>query len=137
MARSRKPNAARHHREKARRSAVTYASPCPMPPANRKWHPRARRWYEGLSKSPQAVHYQRSDWDLAWAAATNLSDWYEMPPVERIARNPTTFMQAQRLLMTTHINRLNGKMEVVPDAPPGESVESAPDNVVPLQERFG
>ena len=138
MARQRKTSAARVDVHKNRRHEVIYASPAEQPPADRRWHPRARRWYEQLARSPQSVHYHLSDWNLAWFAALNLSDWLKLDQGGRLNRIPQLFMQSQRKLMTTHMDRLNGRIEVEapPDAFVQEAAESAAENVLSLQNRF-
>lgn len=138
MARPRKTNAERVAVHSRRKNATVYASPAVMPPADRRWHSRARRWYEDLEMCPQAVHYQLSDWNLAWVAAVDLSDWLSLDPEERLRRKPTLWMQSQRLLMTTHLNRVNGRMEVEPAGQPeSPGAVFAPSNVVALKDRFG
>lgn len=42
-------------------------------PANSKWHPVAKRWYESLEKSGQSVFYEPSDWAAAYVLAESIS----------------------------------------------------------------
>lgn len=44
-----------------------------VPPVNKRWHPIARRWYEALPLSGQAVFYEPSDWAMAQYAAELMS----------------------------------------------------------------
>lgn len=39
--------------------------PATPEPADERWHPIARRWYESLEKSGQSDFYQQSDWATA------------------------------------------------------------------------
>jgi antitoxin (DNA-binding transcriptional repressor) of toxin-antitoxin stability system len=43
------------------------------PAANSKWHPVAKRWFESLKASGQAVFYEPSDWATAQLVAESLS----------------------------------------------------------------
>lgn len=43
------------------------------PAANRKWHPVARRWFEALARSGQAIFYEPSDWATAYLVAESMS----------------------------------------------------------------
>lgn len=42
-------------------------------PANSKWHPVAKRWYESLARSGQSSFYEPSDWATAWMLAETMS----------------------------------------------------------------
>lgn len=44
-----------------------------VPKANSKWHPVAKRWYESLVVSGQAVYYEPSDWATAYLIAESMS----------------------------------------------------------------
>lgn len=44
-----------------------------MIPADEKWHPVAKQWYESLAKSGQRIYYQPSDWAIAYVLAESLS----------------------------------------------------------------
>ena len=137
MARQRKSNAERGDRHLDRDNNNVYSSPAKMPPSDRRWHSRARRWYEDLRKSPQSIHYYLSDWDLAWIAAEDLSCWLKLQDEDKTRRNPTIWLQSQRKLMTTHMDRLNGRLEVLPPEADPAGAFAAPDNVVDLKSRFG
>ena len=52
-----------------------------MPPADDDWHPVARRWYESLAGSGQAVFYQASDWGQAFVMAEAVSRELSPQPV--------------------------------------------------------
>lgn len=45
----------------------------PVPKANVKWHPVAKRWFESLGRSGQAVFYEPSDWAVAELVAESMS----------------------------------------------------------------
>lgn len=49
------------------------AKQVPIPRADPKWHPFAKRFYASLQKSGQAKFYEPSDWQLAWLTAESLS----------------------------------------------------------------
>ena len=51
------------------------------PAASRTWHPVARRWYESLAKSQQAVWYEPSDWATAYLLAESISRELKPQPV--------------------------------------------------------
>jgi hypothetical protein len=42
-------------------------------PAEEKWHPVAKQWYESLATSGQSIYYQPSDWAIAYLLAESLS----------------------------------------------------------------
>lgn len=44
-----------------------------MPPADKRWHRIARRWYESLGESGQSEFYESSDWALAQIVAEAIS----------------------------------------------------------------
>jgi hypothetical protein len=44
-----------------------------MIPADEKWHPVAKQWYESLARSGQRIYYQPSDWAIAYVLAESLS----------------------------------------------------------------
>lgn len=43
------------------------------PPADKTWHPVAKRWYLSLAKSGQAKFYEPSDWATAQIIAESMS----------------------------------------------------------------
>jgi hypothetical protein len=49
------------------------ATRIPIPRADPKWHPAARRFYAALNESGQAAFYEPSDWQLAWLTAESIS----------------------------------------------------------------
>lgn len=49
------------------------AAEVPKPTANLKWHPIAKRWFEALAASGQAVFYEPSDWATAELIAESMS----------------------------------------------------------------
>jgi hypothetical protein len=64
------------HRAKAEAEAVEQAegaSDVEVPPSNGQWHPVAKRWFESLAASGQAVFYQPSDWATAYLVAESIS----------------------------------------------------------------
>ena len=44
-----------------------------MIPADDKWHPVARQFYDSLAKSGQRIYYQPSDWAIAYMLAESIS----------------------------------------------------------------
>ena len=45
----------------------------PQPPAEERWHPIARDWYESLAESGQAQFFEPSDWQYARYVADVMS----------------------------------------------------------------
>lgn len=45
----------------------------PLPKANSKWHPLAKRWFESLAASGQSAFYEPSDWATAELIAESMS----------------------------------------------------------------
>lgn len=52
-----------------------------VPPANSRWHPVAKRWYESLAGSGQARYYEPSDWATAYLLAEAISRDLKPQPV--------------------------------------------------------
>jgi hypothetical protein len=50
-----------------------------IPPADQKWHKRAREFYNSLKTSGQADYFQDSDWAYARILCDYLTQWYERP----------------------------------------------------------
>lgn len=44
-----------------------------MIPADEKWHPVARQFYDSLAASGQRIYYQPSDWAIAYMLADSIS----------------------------------------------------------------
>lgn len=65
----------RHRHESAERGGFDEVAPLPVTwtDPSEHWHPAARRWYLALAQSAQAVDYQQSDAEMAWAVAENLA----------------------------------------------------------------
>lgn len=53
--------------------AILQLAEAGMIPADEKWHPVAKQWYESLAKSGQRIYYQPSDWAIAYVLAESLS----------------------------------------------------------------
>lgn len=51
------------------------------PAANSKWHSVAKRWYESLAQSGQAVYYEPSDWATAYLIAESMSRDLKPQPI--------------------------------------------------------
>lgn len=54
-------------------TSIASAPVVEVPAADESWHPIARRWFESLGKSGQAVFYQPSDWAHAEFVAEAMS----------------------------------------------------------------
>jgi hypothetical protein len=52
---------------------ATGAQPFDPPKGNPKWHPVARRWFDSLKVSGQAVFWEPSDWAVAEILAETMS----------------------------------------------------------------
>lgn len=64
------------HRSQAEKDLVDHApgaAEVPVPKANAKWHPIAKRWFESLATSGQATYYEPSDWAVAELIAESMS----------------------------------------------------------------
>lgn len=50
-----------------------------IPVADQNWHPMAVRLWESLPKSGQCIHYEPSDWEIAYLICENISR--ELKPI--------------------------------------------------------
>lgn len=95
------------------------------PKANSKWHPVAKRWYESLAQSGQAVFYEPSDWATAYLIAESLSrdlkpqpigvDDDGAPVLESIPLKGTSlsaYLKAFTVLLTTEGDRRRLRLEL-------------------------
>ena len=66
---------------KAVTRAAAGAALAVAPEADEGWHPVARRWFESLAASGQAVFYEASDWATAFVLAESMSREFHPQPV--------------------------------------------------------
>lgn len=116
------------HRSKAERdranpSRAAGASRVPVPPTNGKWHPVAKRWYQSLRDSGQAVFYEPSDWATAYLVAESISrelspqpvltkDGVVMVSMPPKAAAVTAWMKGMSALMVTEGDRRRVRVEL-------------------------
>lgn len=107
----------------------------PIPPADTKWHPVAKRWYQSLRKSGQAAFYEPSDWATAYVIAESMSRELKPQPLvvgsgkeahmEMVAMPPkgaslAAWLKAMSSLMATEGDRRRLHLELQRPAEPGE-----------------
>jgi hypothetical protein len=96
-----------------------------VPPANSKWHPVAKRWFESLAGSGQSVFYEPSDWATAYVVAESMSRELKpqlvghtddgkpimaaMPPK---GASLTAWLRAMTVLMATEGDRRRLRLEL-------------------------
>jgi hypothetical protein len=104
----------------------------PVPPADERWHPIARSWYESLARSGQSAFYEPSDWATAVIIAESISrDLRAQPLVDAeghavldvngepvMRRLPlrgaslSAYLRAMASLLTTEAERRRAHMEL-------------------------
>lgn len=104
----------------------------PIPAADERWHPIARRWYESLARSGQSAFYEPSDWATAVIIAESISrDLNPLPLIDVEGRavldedgKPVTrrlplrgaslsaYLRAMASLLTTEAERRRARMEL-------------------------
>ena len=82
----------------------------PVPRADPKWHPLARRWYNALSRSGQAAFYEPSDWAFAYSLADDLS--YYKKSSKRSGQMLTAIYAGMERLLTTEGDRRRASLEL-------------------------
>jgi hypothetical protein len=80
------------------------------PPADPAWHPIARRWYESLAGSGQALFYEPSDWATAQYVAEAMSRGLQASRFS--AQLFAATMAAMTELLTTEGARRRARMEI-------------------------
>lgn len=74
----RRKNAPPQETTKAAADPGTIAAPYP---ANSRWHPVAKRWFDSLERSGQAAFYEASDWATAYLIGEAISRELKPQPV--------------------------------------------------------
>jgi hypothetical protein len=117
------------------------------PTADDAWHPVARRWFDSLAESGQAVWYEPSDWALAYLLAESMTRDLEAQFVgfEQTSRETTeakfakiplkgaslaAYLKAMSNLLVTEGDRRRAGVELQR----GETVEK-PSNVIDYRAR--
>lgn len=119
----------------------------PAPPANKDWHPVAANFYEALTKSPQRLYYELSDWSFAYMLCEHLTrelkpqyvgtkkvhdgetgsglpiivdeEIYEQMPVKSLS----AITKAMEKLMVTEIDRRKARVEIERGAVVEDNIE--------------
>ena len=68
----------------------------PVPRADGKWHPIAKRWYQSLKASAQAAYYEPSDWATAQLIAEAISRELNPQPMV-VGKGETATVEMVRL----------------------------------------
>lgn len=130
-------------------------TPAPDPPDER-WHPIARRWYEGLEKSGQSQYYQQSDWDTAYLIAECIHRDLAPRMVTDVEGNavldedgfPMTrslpmrgaslsaYLKAMQTLLVTEGDRRRMRLELSQPETPEKSADPAVPNIADYQHRL-
>ena len=113
-----------------------------MPPADDRWHPAAKAWYESLAVSGQSKFYEPSDWATAWIVAESLSrdlkprfcglseDGPVLQALPISGSSLSGYLRASAVLLVTEGDRRRLSVELQRPAPAGEKV---PDGVADFQ----
>jgi len=103
--------------ERARRNAperevvkADGAKKVPIPAADRNWHPIAKRLWNAMKKSGQAVFYEPSDWAVAYSLMDDLS--YYKNQHKRSGQMLAAIMAALTSLMLTEGDRRRLQIEL-------------------------
>ena len=81
------------------------------PPANREWHPIARRWFNSLKTSGQCVYFEPSDWAAAYLVAEAMTR--NLATGNRFSGQLfATVWSAMSELLTTEGSRRRVRMEI-------------------------
>jgi len=92
-----------------------------IPRADPKWHPTAKRIWEGMKTSGQADFFQNSDWAFAWSLMDDLTYYKEGGPKGRSAMMLASVMQGLERLMVTEADRRRARIELSAPEEPEES----------------
>ncbi len=114
------------HVTKGEKNAITsinVTGPVAVPPVNPSWHELARDWYESLSTSGQARHFEPSDWAAARYVAEVMTQ--NLNASRFSAQLFAAVWQAMGDLLTTEGERRRVKLEInrkppKPDGGPGK-----------------
>jgi hypothetical protein len=107
------------------------------PPANSKWHPVARRWFQSLKNSGQARFYEPSDWATAFLLAESISRELQPQPIGNTEDGDVIYaslppkgaslaawLKAMTSLLVTEGDRRRARLELEA-APPADPAEEA------------
>ena len=83
-----------------------------QPPADPKWHPIAREWYESLAISGQAHFYEPSDWIFAKYVAEAMSRNLKAPKTKFSSVLFASVCSGMSDLLTTEAARRRVRMEI-------------------------
>lgn len=83
-----------------------------QPPADPKWHPIAREWYESLASSGQARFYEPSDWHFARYVAEAMSRNLKAPKTKFSSVLFASVCSGMSDLLTTEAARRRVRMEI-------------------------
>lgn len=112
------------------------------PPADAKWHPVAKRWFQSLEKSGQSRFYEESDWATAYLLAESISRELHPQPmvvgrgehaeIEMVSLPPkgaslAAWLKAMSSLLVTEGDRRRARLELeaAPQADPAEEAAVA------------
>lgn len=109
------------------------AARVPVPRADPKWHPVAKRFFNSLGRSGQAIFYEPSDWAAAYVLAESMSRELAHQPVvvgERVemhavppkAASVAAWLKGMTALLATEGDRRRAALELQRDlgGEPGE-----------------
>lgn len=91
-----------------------------IPPANRDWHPIAKRLWNSMKESGQSKFYEPSDWALAYSLMDDLS--YYKNASKRSGQMLASIMASMSSLLLTEGDRRRVQMEL--SRPTQEQLES-------------
>ncbi len=141
-----KRSAERRRRNKESKPTKGTAAPkTRKPPADKDWHPIAKRWYDSLAKSGQSEFYEPSDWAMAQIIAESISRDLEpqvvavpektgQPVFEKVpmkGASLSAYLKAMNALMVSEGDRRRAGIEL---ERAGAAEEEAPAGVVALDE---
>jgi hypothetical protein len=119
------PKRSNERRRRNKESKVETATPLLAqvdgPPAEERWHPIARDWYESLMTSGQAQFYEPSDWQAARYVADAMSRNLRQKKFSSVLF--ASVFSAMSDLLTTEAARRRVRMEI--ERGSGEPAEPA------------
>lgn len=86
-----------------------------IPPASSKWHPIAKRMWNGLKKSGQSRFYEQTDWEFAYSLMDDLTRYKES--ARRSPEMLKALLSAMSMLLMTEADRRRAGVELQQEAP--------------------
>lgn len=105
------------------------------PPAEERWHPLARKWYEALAESGQAQFYEPSDWAHAALVTEGMS---RMLYADRLSAQMFTAIDSASVrLMVTEGDRRRARVELQRSVIRDEDEDAGVASMAEWREKLG